>query len=97
MACGARGDALRIGPSLHRDNKKNAPAAELSDYISTPIKKASHTAVLGRAVSVLLIEQSLNRACNMFVRVVAPETKFAVGPLAQAGEWGPWHARDTGS
>ena len=33
----------------------------------------------------------------MFVRVVAPETKFAVGPLAQAGEWGPWHARDTGS
>ena len=35
----------------------------------------------------------------MFVRVVAPETdsEFAVGPLAQAGEWGPWHARDSGS
>ena len=33
----------------------------------------------------------------MFVRVVAPETKFAVGPLAQAGGWGPWHARGTGS
>ena len=77
--------------------QKNAPAAELSDCISTPIKKASHKAVPGRVVSILLIEQSLNRACNMFVRVVAPETKFAVGPLAQAGEWGPWHARDSGS
>ena len=25
------------------------------------------------------------RACGMFVRVVAPETNFVVGPLAQAG------------
>ena len=33
----------------------------------------------------------------MFVRVVAPETKFTVGLLAQAGGWGPWHTRGTGS
>ena len=76
---------------------KNALAAEPPAYISTPIKISSHTAVPGRVVSILLIEQSLNRACSMFVRVVAPETKFAVGPLAQAGERGPWHARDSGS
>ena len=41
------------------EQQKNALATELSDYISTPIKKASHTAILRRVLSVLLIEQSL--------------------------------------
>ena len=86
----ALGVSSRNRGQIFTVSTKNALAAEPPAYISTPIKISSHTAVPGRTVSVLLIEQSLKhvRACccpRDQIRRGAARTSWGVGPLARQG------------